>query len=43
MHSVDGLKSHTSYKIHVEAKTVSGYGPGLYLNYRTGEAGILIV
>ena len=43
MHIVDGLKPHTSYSIHVEAKTALGYGPGQSLNYRTGEAGIFIV
>ncbi|XP_028400962.1 protein sidekick-1-like [Dendronephthya gigantea] len=38
MHSVTGLKPHTSYIIHVEAQTSLGYGPGESLNYRTGEA-----
>jgi hypothetical protein len=40
MHSCDELKPFTVYNIHVEAKTVIGYGPGQYLDYRSGEAGM---
>ncbi len=40
MHSFNELKPFTFYNIHVEAKTFVGYGPGQYLNYSTGEAGI---
>jgi hypothetical protein len=39
MYSFDGLKPFTVYNILVEAKTFVGYGPGQYLDYRTGEAG----
>ena len=41
VHTVDKLKPFTVYSIHVEAKTTVGYGPGQYLDYRTGEAGNL--
>ena len=39
VHTVDDLEPFTVYSIHVEARTALGYGPGQYLDYRTGEAG----
>ena len=39
MYTVKELKPYTMYNIHIEAKTIMGYGGGQYLDYRTGEAG----